>query len=282
MSDFRPVSIGFLAAIAWGAADFAGGVTSKKANVYRVVIGAELIGVLCLIPIAIIRKEPMPSLNTLVVASLGGFAGGFGLILLYRALASGQMSIAAPVSALGGALTPVLFGSMLEGIPKTSVLIGIALALIAIVLVSYSNNGSNFRGFSPSQLKLPGLAGVLFGIFFILLHQSSQEALLWPIVAVRVSSVTLLTVIATSTRQTYHISRSLWPLIILSGLLDTTGNVLYVIAGQLGRLDVAAVLSSLYPAITVGLAYWILKERISQTQWLGVIFAFTAIIFIVL
>jgi drug/metabolite transporter (DMT)-like permease len=282
MSQAKPVVLGLFAAIAWGSADFAGGFASKRANVYHVVIGSEAIGIFLLIPTAILRKEPVPPLTVWLIAGLGGMAGGFGLILLYRALANGQMSIAAPVSALGGALTPVLAGFLLEGIPHIGVLKGIVLALLAIFLVSHSEGDGKSSRFRLDQLILPGIAGVLFGLFFILLHQSSQEAVLWPIVAVRISSVLLLILIAGITHQTKQVDRIVWPWILGSGLLDTTGNILYVIAGQLGRMDVAAVLSSLYPAMTVALAYLILKERISMVQWVGVVLALIAIVFIML
>jgi len=282
MTYLTPVLFGLLAAVAWGAADFTGGVASRRANVFRVVIGAEAVGIALLLPAAIILHEPFPSIKDLAFAAIAGLAGGFGLVLLYKALASGQMSVAAPISALGGALTPVIVGFFLEGLPSGKVIAGIGLALLAIFLVSYNADEAGVAKFRLEQLKLPGLAGLCFGLFIILLHQSSQEGMFWPVLAVRISSVTLLTILAATTHQTYQVDKKLIPIILLSGLFDTAGNILYVIAGQLGRLDVAAVLSSLYPAVTVALAFLFLKERITILQWIGVLIVFIAITLFVL
>ncbi len=277
-----PVSLGLFAAIAWGAADFTGGVASRRASVFGVVVGAELVGLIFLIPIAVLRGEPAPPLPVWLMAGLVGIGGGVGLILLYRALAAGQMSIAAPVSAVVGAATPVLVGSFLQGLSKSSALVGIGLALIAILLISRSNGSGKTGPFNLKLIILPLAAGIFFGLFLVLLHQASQAALLWPVVATRLASATFLIIIAIATHQPGRVERPYWPLVLACGLLDTGGNVFYVIAGQLGRLDITAVVSSLYPAATVTMAWLILKERISPTQMIGVAFALLAIVLIVL
>ena len=279
---FGAVSLGLTASVAWGAADFTGGVITKRTNVYGVVIGAELVGLLLLFPFAIILREPVPALGSWLMAGLAGICGGFGLILLYRALAGGQMSVAAPVSALMGAAIPVLVGTMLEGFPKGSAMAGIGLALVAILLISLSADTGYRMRFNLAQLALPLAAGVIFGLFFVLMHQASQTARLWPIIATRLASVAVLSSFALATRQARLPERRFWPLITVSGILDTGGNVFYVFAGQLGRLDIAAVLSSLYPASTVLLAWLILKERVTTIQTIGILVALLAILLIVL
>jgi drug/metabolite transporter (DMT)-like permease len=123
---------------------------------------------------------------------------------------------------------------------------------------------------------------VVFGLFFVFLHQASQETVFWPIIATRTASIIFLAGFASLARQPWRPQRAVWPLIALCGLLDTTGNGLYVLSGQLGRLDVAAVLSSLYPASTVALAWLVLKERITRPQLAGIFSALAAIILITL
>jgi len=277
---FGAVSLGLSAAIVWGAADFTGGYTSRRTGVYGVVIGAEFFGLLMLFPIVAITKEPVPPPSVWVFASLAGVFGGGGLALLYRALASGQMSIAAPVSALLGAAIPVALGVAFQGLPEATTVVGIALALLAILLVSYSG-GDHIR-FNFSTLALPLAAGASFGLFFTLLHQASQASTFWPVIITRLASISMLAAVALASRQPWTPGRAhLFP-VFLVGLLDTLGNVLYVITGQLGRLDLAAVLSSLYPASTILLAWLVLKERLSTIQTIGILVALFAILLIVI
>jgi drug/metabolite transporter (DMT)-like permease len=276
------VSLGLSAAIVWGAADFTGGMATKRTSVYGVVIGAELVGLVLLTPLAIIAAEPLPLVSDLFIAGLAGLCGGFGLTLLYRALAGGLMSIAAPVSAVVGAALPVLVGAVFEGFPKPTAIAGIGLALLAILLISSTKRLEKGTSISLSHLILPVTSGILFGLFFILINRASQTAILWPIIATRIASISLLIAVALATHQSWIPNRDYLPLIGLSGLLDTGGNVFYVSAAQIGRLDIAAVLSSLYPASTVLMAWLILREQVSTIQVIGILLALCAILLIVL
>jgi len=218
-----------------------------------------------------------------LVAGIAGVAGGFGLMLLYRALADGQMTIAAPISAVMGAVIPVLVSAVWLGLPGPLTLFGMALALGAIWLISSGDGGGGAMGrLRMAQVRLPLIAGITFGLYFVLIHRASANAFYWPIIAARVSSVVCLVGVALLTQRTWIPTGSSWGLVALSGLLDTTGNGFYVLAGQMGRLDVAAVLSSLYPGITAALAWLVLKERLSPLQMVGVGAAFLAIILITL
>jgi drug/metabolite transporter (DMT)-like permease len=253
---------------------------TKRANVYGVVIGGEAIGLAVLLALAFLTGEALPPVQNLALAGLAGVGGGFGLILLYRALASGQMSVAAPISAVLAAAIPVLFNAAWQGLPDPLVLVGMLLALVAIWLIARGEGSAVSARLQLEQLRLPFLAGIVFGLFFVLLHQASQESLFWPIIATRLASITFLVGFAALTRQPWTPQYNLWPMIALCGLLDTTGNGLYVLSGQLGRLDVAAVLSSLYPAATVALAWLVLKERIARPQMVGIFSALLAIVLI--
>jgi len=277
-----PVSLGLAAAIAWGAADFSGGMATKRASAYGVVIGGEAVGLAALLVLAFLTGEPLPPVEHLALAGLAGIGGGFGLILLYRALASGQMSVAAPISAVLAAAIPVLVNAAGQGLPDPLVLAGLLLALLAIGLIARGEGGDQPARLRLEHIRLPLIAGIVFGLFFVLLHQASQESLFWPIIATRLASITFLIGFASLTRQSWTPQRALWPLIALCGLLDTAGNGLYVLSGQLGRMDVAAVLSSLYPAATVALAWLVLKEHIARPQMVGIFSALVAIILITL
>jgi drug/metabolite transporter (DMT)-like permease len=273
-----PVSLGLAAAAVWGASDFTGGLATRRTNVYGVVIGGEAVGVAVLLALAFATGEPLPPLQNLAMAGVAGVGAGCGLILLYRALAGGQMSVAAPISAVLAAAIPVLVSAAGQGLPDPLVLCGLLLALLAIGLIARGEGGT-----APSRLehiRLPFLAGIVFGLFFVLLHQASKESLFWPIIATRIASMTFLISFASLTRQPWVPKRNLWPMIALCGLLDTAGNGLYVLSGQLGRMDVAAVLSSLYPAATVALAWLVLKERMAWMQKLGIVAALAAIVLI--
>jgi drug/metabolite transporter (DMT)-like permease len=278
--SLAPVIFGLAAAMAWGASDFTGGMLARRLNVYGVVVGGEAAGVIVLLALALLTGEPFPPLQSWLLAGLAGLGGGFGLTLLYRALASGQMSVAAPISAVLGAAIPVLFSAFVQGWPGRLTTLGFILALVAIWLVSASQGSLALDRARLKQLALPAVAGVVFGLFFILLHRASQEAIFWPIITTRLTSMVLLSGIAVLNRQPWLPPRPDWSMVALSGLLDAAGNTLYVLAGQFGRLDIAVVLSSLYPASTVLLAWSLLKERLSRLQLLGVLFALLAILLI--
>jgi drug/metabolite transporter (DMT)-like permease len=276
VTDFAPIFFGLVSAACWGAGDFSGGMATKRAGVFSVVIASQFIGALLLTLLAILFAEQMPPLDHFVLASVGGVAGAIGLMALYRALASGQMGVAAPVAAVVSAISPVIFGIFIEGLPGVLKLIGFGLALISVWFVSHGENSRiNFQA-----LKLPILAGIGFGIFLIILHQVSDTAVLWPLVGARAGSLIVLVAVASLTRQQRLPGMRLLPLTALAGMLDAGGNAFYILAGQTGRLDVAAVLSSLYPASTVLLAWLILKERISFRQQIGIATALAAIILI--
>jgi drug/metabolite transporter (DMT)-like permease len=253
---------------------------TKRTYVYSVVIGGQFVGLVALLTLVLLFGERVPPLRSWILAALAGIGGGIGLVFLYRALAGGQMSVAAPISAVLAAIIPVLVGALLQGLPGLLTILGLFLALLAIWLISRGDGSQETRPFQREEIRLPFIAGIVFGLFFVLLHQASQEAILWPIIATRLTSIVFLASFAAVTRQPWRAKRTYWPLIALSGLLDTGGNGFYVLAGQLGRMDVAAVVSSLYPGATVALAWLVLKERVSRPQMIGIAAALLAIVLI--
>ena len=276
------VFYGILSAGTWGAADFIGGLASKRTSPYRVLFLAEIAGLLPFIALALLLHEPMPSATDMLLGAGSSLVGLGGLLMLYRALASSQMTIAAPVSALFAALIPVIFGFFALGVPSVATLIGFALAFVAVWLIS-QNDLTDWR--SPlkglrnlADLRLPLLSGLFFGCYFLIIHRATLHAFFWPLVAARLAGFVMFGLFALFTRQPALPPREVWGLCIVNGMIDIAGNGFYVLSAQAGRLDVAAVLGALYPASTVLLAWVVLKERINWLQALGVVLAFIAIV----
>jgi drug/metabolite transporter (DMT)-like permease len=272
----QSIIYGLISALAWGGGDFIGGLASRSEKAVRVVTLAELAGLVLLFILKIFIPEEVPPLQIWLLSGLASLLGTAGIIMLWVALASGQMSIAAPVSALMAAIIPVVVSSFTEGFPGLLAGLGMVFALVSIWLISQDEKSTHLERLS--DLSLPLLSGVGFGLYFVLMHAASEHYTLWPLIAARSTSIPLLVAYGLVTRQPPLPKRDLWPLVSLGGILDIGGNAFYVLAGQAGRLDIAAVLGSLYPASTVILAAIVLKERLNRTQTVGVVAALLAIV----
>lgn len=276
------ILFGFTSAIAWGAGDFAGGIASRRASAYRATLYGEALGLVVLLAAAVVLRESPMSWQDWAWCTLAGALGATGLLILYRSLASGQMSIAAPVSGLMAAALPVVAGSLLQGLPGPVTFLGFALALLAVWLVSQGKGASPQALARLSELRLPLISGICFGMYFILIHQGSQHALLWPMIAARCSGAISLTILAALKREVRLPEAALLPWVLLNAAGDVGGNTFYILAGQAGRMDVAAVLGSLYPGMTVILAWLLLKEKITRLQLAGILAALAAIVMLIL
>jgi drug/metabolite transporter (DMT)-like permease len=271
--EFGAVIFGLASALSWGAGDFSGGLAAKRAPVVGVLAIGQVAGIVLLIVLALLWAEPLPSMGDLGWGLAAGVAGAVGLAALYRALAIGQMGLVAPLSAVLTAALPALFGALTEGLPGTLKLAGFGLALVGIWLVAGTGGPAGAR----AGLGLALLAGCAFGLFFILVHRAGTNAVFWPLVAARFGSLGLVLPTALVRRQLLWPDRRLLVPVLLSGALDVAGNAFFVLAGQAGRLDVAAILASLYPASTVLLATLLLGERMLRVQLVGIAAALAAI-----
>lgn len=269
---------GIASSLSWGAGDFAGGLSSRKVGAYRAVLYADFFGLLILIVVSLFYRESFPSGNVIFNSFIGGALGSFGLLILYYSLSVGQMSIAAPVSALFAALLPVIYGTLTEGLPTAIQFTGFALALAAVWLISQGDSG--FHVSKLSDLKFPILAGVGFGCYFIFIHNAVGEpdSLLWPMIISRIAGTLLLFFIVLARREAFAVPRDAWTVVLINATLDLGGNFFFILASKAGRLDIAAILSSLYPGATVTLAWLILREHISRVQVIGIVLAFVAIL----
>ena len=279
MSDSPLLGIGFglAAASSWGAGDFFGGLASRRTNVYGVVMVSQFVGLVLLSTLALLLAEPFPTLTDMVWAAIAGIGGAVGLSALYRGLATGLMGVVAPVAAVVSVILPLIFGLLLEGMPGLPQLVGFGLALCAVWFITRAGGGSRIQA---RDLVLPVVAGLGFGVFFILIDHVSAAAVLWPLAAARVASVSALLVVILLTRQPARPAAGQLPLVLVSGLFDTGGNAFYALAAGTGRLDIAAVLSSLHPAVTAVLAWLILKERLTRLQGVGLALAMIAVVLI--
>jgi drug/metabolite transporter (DMT)-like permease len=265
--------LSLVAATSWGGGDFCGGLAAKRASVFRVVAVAHGCGLIAMLVMAWLTGETIPPCADLWWGAFAGLSGAFGIAALYKALAIGRMGVIAPVAAVITGVLPVLVGIRIEGMPDRSQLFGFVLALISIWLVARPNEYVD----SHRGLGLAVLAGVMFGLFLVAGKQAGHHGVFWPLVAARLVSTSLmLALVAISPRDPQPLRTVLWPM-ILSGLLDSAGNALFIAATRHGRLDVAAVLSSLYPASTVVLARVLLKEKISKWQSVGIVGALASV-----
>jgi drug/metabolite transporter (DMT)-like permease len=271
------VVFGLASAVSWGTGDFSGGLASRRANVYAVVISSQSVGLVMLVALALLLAEPVPPTVDILWAAGAGLVGSLALSALYRGLATGRMGVVAPVSAVVSAAVPVLFGLFVEGLPGMLQLLGFAVALVAVWFVSRTDGAT---AAAVPELGLAFLAGLGFGLFLIIIGRLSSSSVLWPLVTARAAGISFLSLTALLLRQTALPAWRQVPLIVVVGLCDAGGNAFYALAARAGRLDVAAVLSSLYPAVTVLLARSVLNERLERHQWLGVAGALLAVVLI--
>ena len=272
-----PILFGLGAAFAWGAADFTGGLAARRTGAYRAALYGEATGLPFILVALLGSRETLPPVAPLAMAAFAGAIGTTGLLLLFHAMESGRMSIAAPVSALMAATLPVMVGTLTQGFPGLLTFLGFGLSLSAIWLISREEGNHSHVLTHIRDLRLPLLAGIGFGTYFILVHEAAQQATYWIMFASRMGGVLVMTIFMLARQKNWQVSSNAWPLILLNSFLDVAGNVFYVFASQIGRLDIAAVLSSLFPAVTVLLAAILLKERVARSQAIGILLALAAI-----
>ena len=269
-------------AVVYGTSDFLGGLASRKASVFGVVAFSQLAGLVALLALLpVLGGTTGPT--DLAWGAAGGLAGATGLVIFFRTLARGVMSVIAPVTAVTAAAVPVLVG-LVEGnrIGFWSGA-GIVLALVAVVLVSAEGGLSALRAARPASIPPALAAGTAFGIFFVFLDRTGDGTGLTPLVAARLASLVLVVVIALLGRRPLRVSRASLPLVAASGVGDMSANALFLLATQLhSQLAIIGVLASLYPVSTVVLAQFVLRERLVPAQFAGLAAAAGAVVLITL
>lgn len=265
------------AALSWGVSDFLGGVTARRLPLLWVLFATQLVGLAIVLPIAALHSAPEFDTRTLLAAIGGSLFGLIGIAALYRAIALGVGSIAAPISATGAAL-PVAFG-LLRGEPTTLWQeIGMLCALLGVVVASRTGEEQAHLGRDASTgVAFAVLAAVGFGGFFILLHEASAHDVFWAVTVQRTTGSLAMALIVAVRRPSFSLRWSDAPQLVLVGTLDQSANMLYALASTVGLVSLSAVLTSLYPTVTVILARVVLNERISTVQKSGVALAFIGV-----
>jgi uncharacterized membrane protein len=282
--------LSLLAAGFYGAADFTGGLATRRAAAIPVVLLSQACGLVLVAIVLPLFPAASPRTADLWWGAIAGLTGGVGVALLYRALAIGTMSIVAPTTAVIAVALPVLTSIALGERPGWIPVAGIVLGIMSIVMVSRApspeepalsaakgRGGQGVRtGLGPALL-----AGIGVGLFLLALAQVRHEAGLWPLLTDRIASVTFFTILAAVGRRSLRMPLKLATLAVGGGALDMIANGLYLFAVQIGPFSAVVTLCSLYPASTVLLARGILGERLSAWQMAGVFTAVAAVLLIV-
>jgi len=291
------VPLGLSSGLCWGAADFFGGMQSRRLPALTVAFWSQVAGAVgLLLALAVLQAPPGPIGAGIGWGLVGGVASGCALVLFYRGLAEGTMSVVAPVSACG-AIVPVAAALLTGDQPSAVAGLGVLAAITGVVLVSRTRPTTPARpapARRPAPPRQPGRPGrpgrVLvmalgsalgFGLFYVFVDAGttgSRGAPLWVIAGARASSLMMLSTIALVGRR----SALRWPgrrigPVALVGIGDTGANLLFAYAAITGNLAVVGVLGSLYPVATVVLARWLLGERLTGGQNAGVVLALTGV-----
>lgn len=271
--QIAPLVFSLLATLTWGTSDFTGGYASRRSNAFLVTTITHVSGAALMLGLAIILHSPFPSQRGIAWSMAAGLLGGSALAIFYKALSIGKMGLTAPVAALLGAAIPTLVGIFRDGFPGGITFVGFVLAGIGIWLISrVEGNGGR-----PEGLGLALLSGLGFAGFFLCMREAGDISPIWAAGFARVASLLATGVIVLATRQFQPLARAGIGLGILAGVLDSTGSAMFVRASQTGRLDAAVVISSLYPAITVLLARFVINEHVSRWRMIGLVAALLAV-----
>ena len=269
------VLLGLLAALSVGTSDFLGGLSSRRAEPVVVTASSNLAGFAMAFVAALLVAGEVTTTDV-AWGALGGVGVAVGLVALYAGYARARVSVAAPVAGVGAAALPVIVESLFGDDDLSSrAIAGILLGLVAIGLVSIAR--SDGRGSVGSSLLygLGGAAGI--GLLLLCLSRTSEDGGLWPIVAARGSGFVVLALVIGARGIPRSVSRDVWPHVIAIGALITAGNALFLTATRVGSTSVAAVLTSLFTAVTVFWAWLVFREKLRRVQVLGLGVALAAV-----
>ena len=273
------IVLALCAAAVYGVADYCGGRASRSVSAITVTFVGQSFGFALLLVLVLASGAPTPPASDWFWAGLGGIAGSTGLLMFYRAMGSGFMTTVAPVSAVTATAVPVFVGLATGERPGVLALVGIPFALVAIALVSDAL-GPRQRRAPASVVVMAFAAGSVFGSLFVILGHTHDGSGLWPVVAMRVTSVPYMFVVMRVMRRRAGEARANLKVVAASGILDSTANALYLLAVREGLMSVVATINSFYPASTLLLATRVDRERIHRSQAVGLGFAAVALVLI--
>jgi drug/metabolite transporter (DMT)-like permease len=268
-----PVILALLSSLVWGLSDFLGGTLSKKRKAVAVIGGSQSFGLIFVSLLAIAFQTWTWNQSVWINGAIAGAMGLLGLVCFYTALATGQMGIVAPISSLS-AVVPVTIGLVQGEQPSTMQLAGIVVALIGVILAS----GPELNGkVDPRPVLLALFAAVTFGFCVYFMAQGARINPTMTVTAMRAVQVAIVIVLFLAIRNLGGLVKRDIPMLATIGASDAGANVLYTFAASLGLLSVVSVLGSLYPIVTVLLAWWIHKERLMRVQYIGIAITFSGV-----
>ncbi len=283
-----PFVMALLSSMLYGVADFLGGMGSRRGPAVTVTAWFQIVGLACLVVYALVAPGAT-RLADLAWAAGSGVAGGLGVLLLYRVLASGTVSTAAPLVSMIALTVPVAAGLAGGERPGLLPLLGVAAGAVAVVLIAaHGEAGEGASGAVRTEPRrprttavelLPAVAsGVLIGLFLVCLGRVERGASGWPLVAGRGAATVTLFAMLFASRAVVVPPAATRPFIAGAALTDVSANVLYLLAVQRAPMSLIATLVSLAPATTVVLAQVVLRERLGTAQKLGVVVALVAVV----
>ena len=273
------VVLGLAAAILYGIGDFAGGIASRRHTATNVLLLSYPVG-------AVLMALMLPffggtlTAKSAVYGTAGGLAGLIGVVLMYSLMTVAPINIISPVTAVLAAIVPVVVGVGIGERPHAAAWFGIALGLGAVMLVSRTTEDHPHGRIGARILALAFVSGLGFGMYFVFLARAGDNSGLWPLVISRFASAALIVPLARARGAFAMIRGRMLGVVVLAGACDALANMCFLIAARHGLLSLASVLTSLYPATTVILAVWLLREHTSPTQRLGLALAAGSIVLI--
>jgi drug/metabolite transporter (DMT)-like permease len=272
------LALALISALVYGCADFGGGRATRLASATTVTFTSQLAGLLFVVVMApLVPHGPITS-RMLLAGFIGGIAGGSGVMLFYYLLANGTMSIVSPVTAVSAATVPIVGGLLFGERPGPVALIGLMLAIGAIVLVSMVKGEHDPHTARTALLSVA--AGVFFGLFYTALSRSGPKPGVIPFLGARLSSMSIAGAIALFRKEPLFVTRKAMPLAAATGIMDMGANVTFLYATLVGLLTITGAIAALYPISTLILARFIDHERLRPIQWVGLLAALTAIVLI--
>jgi drug/metabolite transporter (DMT)-like permease len=267
------VILGLLAALAFGSSDFLAGVGGRRADAIAITGIAQPFGLLAALVGVVVLRKGSPTPSVLEWGAISGVGSGLGTVALYWGLSTGAMNVASPLAAVMSAALPALVGVALGERVSLLALIGIVLAVPALVMVSLTGGRKDDSGGSRAPIAAGLVAGGGFALLFVALDQAGTAASAWPLIPGQAVAILIVTLFVIARRP----HRSTWPASLRWGVavgpLSGIANLLYLAATGQGQLAIVAVLTGLYPAITVWLAAALLHERMSRLQAIGLVIA---------
>jgi drug/metabolite transporter (DMT)-like permease len=271
-----PAVAALLASVAWGVADFLGGLKSRVVPTIVVLLLAQVPGVLAIALVVAIAGNPPPG-TSILWAALAGLFGTVGLAAFYRGMAVGSISVVAPIAAVG-ATVPVVFGIATGDDVSGIQALGFVLALSGVALASFERQVGEVRLAAGVPWAIAAVVG--FGGYYVPMHQASEQDFLWAALVFRTTVGVLAFAAWLAVRPDITAARGHLGAIAMIGILDTAGNTLFAAASSLGDVSVVSVLATLYPVTTVALAALLLHERLERLQLVGVASALGGVVFI--